>query len=40
MKEEEKATARDISETDISNMPDGVFEAMIIRVFTGLEKRM
>ena len=39
MKEQDKATARDLNETDISNMPDGEFEAMIIRILTGLEKR-
>ena len=39
MKEQDKATARDLNETDISSMPDGEFEAMIIRIFTGLEKR-
>ena len=31
MKEQEKATARDLSEIDISNTPDGEFEATIIR---------
>ena len=40
MKEQHKATARDLSETDISNMPDGEFEATIIRILTGLEKRI
>ena len=32
--------ARDVSRTDISNMPDGEFKAMIIKIFTGLEKRI
>ena len=39
MKEQDKATARDLSETYISNMPEGQFEAMIIRILTGFEKR-
>ena len=38
MKEQDKAMARDLNETDISNMPDGVLKAMIIRIITGLEK--
>ena len=37
MKEQDKAMARDLSETDIRNMPAGVFKAMIIRIFTGFE---
>jgi len=40
MKEQGKAMSRDLSETNISNMPDGEFKAMIIRILTGLEKRM
>lgn len=33
--------ARDLTETsDISNTPVGEFKAMIIRVLTGLEKRV
>ena len=32
--------ARDLSETDVSNMPDREFKAMIIRILTGLEKRV
>ena len=39
MKEQDKATARDLSETDISNMPEGEFKAIIIRIFTRLEKK-
>jgi len=34
-----KATARDLSERDVSNMPDGEFKATIIRILTGIEKR-
>ena len=37
MKEQDKATAR---ETDRSNMPEGEFEAMIIRRHIGHEKRI
>ena len=40
VKEQDKATARDLNETDISNMPNGEFKAMIISILTGLEKRM
>lgn len=39
MREQDKTTAREPSETDISNMPDGEFKVMIIRILTGLEKR-
>ena len=38
MKEQDKATARDPSEADISNMLDREFKAMIIRILTRLEK--
>ena len=40
MKEQGKAMARDLSKTDISNMPDGEFKATIIRIPGGLEKRV
>jgi len=40
MKEHNKATATDLSETDISNMPDTEFKAMIIKILTELEKRV
>ena len=36
----EQGQARDLSEIGVSNMPDGEFKAMIIRIFTGLEKRV
>ena len=39
-KEQEKVRAKDLSETDISNMPDGEFKATIIRILAGLEKSM
>ena len=40
MKEQDKAMARDLNETNISNMLDREFKAMIIRILTALEKRM
>ena len=40
MKEQDRAMARDLSKTDVSNMPDRKFKAMIIRMHTGLEKIM
>ena len=39
MKEQDKAMARDLSKTDISNVPDGEFKGTIIRILTGLEKK-
>ena len=39
MKEQDKAMGRDLSKTDISNILDGEFKAIIMRIFTGLEKR-
>jgi len=38
MKEQDKAMARDLSQTGISDMPDGEFKATIIRILTVLEK--
>ena len=40
MKEQDKAMAKDLSNTDISNMPDGEFKVTIIRIHTGLEERI
>ena len=40
MKEQDKGTATDLSETDKSHMSDGEFKAIIIRILIGLEKRM
>ena len=37
---ERTGKARDLSKTDISNMPDNEFKAMIIRTLTRLEKRV
>ena len=34
------AMARDLSETDTSNMPDKEFKVMIVRILPGLEKRI
>ena len=31
---------RDLSKRDISNMPDGAFKAMVIKILTGLVKRI
>ena len=38
MKEQDKATAIDLSKTDISNILDEKFKATIIRIFAGLKK--
>ena len=40
MKEQDKATARDLSETDIGNMLDREFKTMNIKILSGLEKRL
>jgi len=40
MKGQDKITAGDLTETDIRNISEGVFKAMIIRILTGLEKRV
>ena len=40
MKEQDKAMGRSLSKTDISNMPDGEFKAMIRRLLSRLEKRV
>ena len=36
MKDLVKVTARDLSQRDISNIPDTEFKAMIIRILTGV----
>ena len=36
-KEQEKIMARDLNETDISNMPDLGYKARIIRILIGLK---
>ena len=40
MKEHGKVMARDLSKTDINNVTDGEFKAIIIRILAGLGKRM
>lgn len=40
VKEQDKAMVRDLREKDISNMPNGEFKATIMRLLTGLKKRM
>ena len=40
MKEQDKATPRDLNEIDRSNMLDGELKATIIGILTGLEKRI
>ena len=37
-KEQDKITVKDLSEMDISNMPDREFKVMIIKILTGFEK--
>ena len=38
MKEQGKAMVRNLNQTDINNMSDEEFKAIIIKAFTGLEK--
>ena len=40
MRVQDKATARNLSKRDISNMPDGEFNATIIKIHTEHEKRI
>ena len=40
MKEQGKARDRDLSETDMSNMPNAAFNAVIVKILTGSEKRV
>ena len=40
MKEQVKATAREVNETEISDMPGREYIVIIIRILTGLEKRV
>lgn len=40
MKEQDKGKGRDLSKTDICNMPDREFKVMTIKLFTELEKRV
>ena len=40
MKRQDKAMARDLNEIDISSMPGGQFKVTVIKILTGLEKRV
>ena len=40
MKEQDKNTSRDLSETDISTIPDREFKVMIITILVELETRV
>ena len=40
IKEQDQTITRDQSEKDISNVPDRDFKVMIIKILTGLEKRV
>lgn len=40
MKEQNKVTVSDLRVRDISNMPDKELKTMIIRILTGLQKRI
>lgn len=40
MKKQNKAIDRDLSETDISSIPDGEYKAIIKKILTGLKKRL
>ena len=40
MKAQDKITARDKSKMDISNIPDGKFKEIIIKILTEFQKRV
>ena len=40
MKEQDKITARELNKMEIRNMPDREFKEMVIKIFTGIEKRV
>ena len=40
MKEQDNITAGDLSKTQISNIPDTEFKVLIIKILTGLQKRV
>ena len=40
MKNQDKATAGDLSDTDLSNIPSGEFKAMIIKILSRLSDRV
>ena len=37
MKEQDKITAKDLNEMEISNMPDEEFEVIVLKIIIGLE---
>ncbi|VFV39055.1 Hypothetical predicted protein, partial [Lynx pardinus] len=39
-KEQEKSSEKELNETEISNMSDKEFQVVIVKIFTGLEKRV
>ena len=40
MKEKYQATVRNLTKTDVNNIPDREFKVVIIKILIGLEKRM
>ena len=40
MKEVDQTIAKNLKGTDIKNMPDREFQVMIIKILTGVEKRV
>lgn len=40
IEEQDKITAGDLNETEVSNMPDMPFKIMVIKILTRLEKRV
>ena len=39
-KKQDKTTAKDLSEIEINNIPDKEFKVIIIKILTGLEKKV
>ena len=40
VKERDKSTVKELNKMDINNKPDGEFKVMVIKILTGLEKRV
>ena len=40
VKEQDKITIRNLSKTEMSNMPDREFKVMFIKIYTGFQKRV
>ena len=40
MKEQVKSTAKELNETEISNIPNREFKVMVMKILTGCEKRV